>query len=109
MALYSSAPQVNEQRLWNNIMETSTFGSHSSIPGGMSRLSLSDDDKSVRHWFITKARILGCEVRVDEMGNIFAIWHGNSGIKSKYDPIGMGSHLDTQPIGMFFDNFCLDK
>ncbi|KAG9245334.1 hypothetical protein BJ878DRAFT_23011 [Calycina marina] len=95
-------PQIDEQRLWVNIMETSKYGAHKSIHGGMSRLSLSDGDRLVRNWFVEKAKSLGCEVKVDEMGNIFATWYG---LGSKFDasPIGMGSHLDTQPIGGRFD------
>lgn len=33
----------------------------------MSRLSLSDSDKSARDWFVETTRSLGCQVSVDAM------------------------------------------
>jgi N-carbamoyl-L-amino-acid hydrolase len=35
-------------------------------------------------------------MKIDEMGNIFAIYPGAD---PNLPPIGMGSHLDTQPAG----------
>ena len=37
-------------------------------------------------------------MKIDEMGNIFAIYPGTD---PTLPPIGMGSHLDTQPAGKF--------
>lgn len=34
----------------------------------MSRLALSDTDKSARDWFVATTKSLGCNVKVDEMG-----------------------------------------
>lgn len=62
----------------------------------MRRLALSKEDKEVRDWIVAECKTLGCEVKVDQMGNIFAIRAGTSKDKK---PIGMGSHLDTQPAG----------
>ncbi|KAK5018544.1 hypothetical protein LTR16_012746, partial [Cryomyces antarcticus] len=60
----------------------------------MRRLTLSQADKDVRDWLVNECQELGCEVKVDQMGNIFATRPGNGeGLK----PIAMGSHLDTQP------------
>lgn len=67
-------------------------------------MSLSKYDKLVRDWFVEKAKALGCEILIDEMGNIFAIWNGTRKEgHNKLLPIGMGSHLDTQPLGGRFD------
>ena len=33
----------------------------------MSRLSLSDDDRKARDWFVENTKSLGCSVQVDEM------------------------------------------
>lgn len=33
----------------------------------MSRLSLSQDDKRARDWFVETSKSLGCSVQVDEM------------------------------------------
>ena len=62
----------------------------------MSRLSLSAEDGKVREWFVEQAKELDCELKVDEMGNIFAILPGDN---NSLPPIGVGSHLDTQPAG----------
>ncbi|KAK4865126.1 hypothetical protein LT330_001749 [Penicillium expansum] len=67
---------------------------------GLCRESLTDSDRDVRDWFVSEAKTLGCEVKVDEMGNIFAILQGQN---NTIAPIGMGSHLDTQPAGGRFD------
>ena len=73
----------------------------SSTPdGGMDRLSCNDDDKSVRDWFIAETKKYGCHHRIDEMGNIFAIRPGQN---NNLAPIGLGSHLDTQPTGGRYD------
>jgi acetylornithine deacetylase/succinyl-diaminopimelate desuccinylase-like protein len=64
----------------------------------MQRLALSDADKLARDWFVEQAKILGCEIKVDSIGNIFAVLPGEN---MDFAPIGMGSHLDTQPAGRF--------
>ena len=47
----------------------------------------------MRDWLVAECKTLGCEVRIDQMGNIFAI---RPGIAKDRKPIGMGSHMDTQ-------------
>lgn len=65
----------------------------------MSRLSLSDSDKTARDWFHETTTSLGCKVHTDAMGNQFAIRPGlNDG-----HPTYAGSHLDTQPTGGRYD------
>lgn len=61
----------------------------------MARLSLDDNDKKVRDWFVKEAQSVGCEITIDEMGNIFAVRPGEHG----GPPTAIGSHLDTQPTG----------
>lgn len=100
MQLTTISPQINGSRLWDSIQETAAFGSIDGIPGGMNRLSLSKTDKTVRDWFVKQAKDLGCNTHIDEMGNIFAIWNSSSEMNvNNLLPIGMGSHLDTQPLG----------
>lgn len=66
----------------------------------MQRLALSDEDRSVRDWFIQTMKDLKCQITVDEMGNIFAVQPG----KRKDVPATfIGSHLDTQPTGGRYD------
>jgi N-carbamoyl-L-amino-acid hydrolase len=95
-------PQINGNRLWSNIMRTSRFGGLDHPAGAMHRLALSDADKQVRDWFMEQAEDLGCCVKVDAAGNIFAVWKGNGWqvTHPELAPIGMGSHLDTQPLGL---------
>lgn len=97
--LTSAAPPVvhiNTERLWNDIIHTARWGA---LPNstGISRLALSEEDKCVRQWFIAEAKKLDCEIRIDEIGNIFAILLGTDEAAA---PIGIGSHLDTQPSGI---------
>lgn len=67
----------------------------------MARLTLSDEDAAARRWFIEETQRLGCDVQVDQMGNIFARQRGSLG--SKLPITAMGSHLDTQPQGGRYD------
>ena len=67
---------------------------------GMARLALSQDDKSVRDWFVEKMKQLRCNITVDEMGNIFAVRPGR---RTDVPATFIGSHLDTQPTGGRYD------
>ena len=85
--------RTNTDRLWHDIEATARWGAiHDST--GTNRLSLSDSDKKVRDWFVSEARSIGYNVKIDAMGNIFAILPG---LNMDLPPIGLGSHLDTQP------------
>lgn len=66
----------------------------------MQRLTLSEDDKKVRDWFVETTKALGCEITIDEMGNIFAVKPGK---RKDVPPTYIGSHLDTQPTGGRYD------
>lgn len=89
---------IDAGRLWDEIMETGAIGA--TPKGGICRLTLTDLDRQVRDWFRARATALGCEVTVDDMGNMFA---RRPGQRPDIPPIGMGSHLDTQPTGGKFD------
>ena len=89
---------INPQRLWDDLMATAQFGGTSK--GGIKRLTVSDEDKRVRDWFKLECEKLGCDVQVDEVGNMFAT---RAGKRKDVLPIAMGSHLDTQPTGGKFD------
>lgn len=68
--------------------------------GGSCRVALTDEDKAGRDLFVKWSEDAGCDVSVDDMGNIFCTRPGkNSGAA----PITSGSHLDTQPHGGKFD------
>ncbi len=89
---------INSQRLWDDLMATAQFGG--TPKGGIKRLTVSDEDKRVRDWFKAECEKLGCDVQVDEVGNMFAT---RAGKRKDVLPIAMGSHLDTQPTGGKFD------
>ncbi|HEY0332081.1 MAG TPA: Zn-dependent hydrolase [Rhodopseudomonas sp.] len=90
--------QIDATRLWSTIHDTAKFGG--TPKGGVRRLTLSAEDKQVRDWFAAALKAAGCEVHVDALGNMFGLRKGRDMSKP---PIGLGSHLDTQPTGGKFD------
>ncbi len=90
--------RIDSGRLWGAIHETAKFGG--TPKGGVRRLTLGPEDKQVRDWFREACEAAGCEVRVDALGTMFAIRKGRDMSKA---PVGLGSHLDTQPTGGKFD------
>lgn len=90
--------QINPQRLWDTLMTTGKIGG--TEKGGVRRLTLTDLDRQMRDWFKAECEKLGCQVSIDDVGNMFAVRPGK---RSDILPIAMGSHLDTQPTGGKFD------
>jgi N-carbamoyl-L-amino-acid hydrolase len=91
-------PKVDGGRLWASLMEMGRVGA---TPGGGSgRLALTDLDREARDLFVDWCRGVGCAVRIDRMGNIFA---RRAGIDAARSPVITESHLDTQPLGGRFD------
>jgi len=68
--------------------------------GGCNRQALTDEDKAGRDLFTTWGRAAGCEVSIDEVGNIFL---RRPGRRAEAAPVLIGSHLDTQATGGRFD------
>ncbi len=91
-------PAINGDRLWADIVSTASFGG--ADKGGVTRLTLTEEDRQVRDWFVDECRSLGCTVETDQIGNIFATYPGED---RSLPPIAVGSHLDTQPQGGRFD------
>jgi hydantoinase/carbamoylase family amidase len=99
------AYKIAKSRLLNTIHDTAERFGASGIWGknqsetGVCRLALTDLDKGVRDWFVQETKAIGCEVKIDQLGNIFAVYPGqNTGA-----PTAIGSHLDTQPTGGRYD------
>ncbi len=90
--------RINSQRLWDSIMEMAKIGATAN--GGSHRLTLSDEDKTGRALFTQWCDEAGLTMTVDEMGDMFA---RRAGADDSQPPVGMGSHLDTQPYGGKFD------
>ncbi|KAK7413254.1 hypothetical protein QQX98_007842 [Neonectria punicea] len=90
--------KTDAKRMVDTLEESCTWGN--TPDGGMNRLTCNDDDRKVRQWFIEETKKFGCHIKVDAMGNIFAIRLGQN---NTLPPIGIGSHLDTQPTGGKYD------
>ncbi|TGO29176.1 hypothetical protein BPAE_0018g00650 [Botrytis paeoniae] len=96
--------KIDRERLWKELHYTCQWGrgekwGTGENDRGMSRLALSSADKQARHWFIEATKQLGCDVKIDTMGNIFATRPGRKDGPATY----AGSHLDTQPTGGRYD------
>ncbi|MEX3759326.1 Zn-dependent hydrolase [Paraburkholderia phenoliruptrix] len=90
--------RVDGQRLWNSLMQLAQIGA--TEKGGVCRLALTELDRIARDWFVAWAKEIGCTVRVDAIGNIFA---RRAGLRDDLPPVMTGSHIDTQPTGGKFD------
>ncbi|KAF2017272.1 amidase [Aaosphaeria arxii CBS 175.79] len=97
--------KVDQSRLMGDIHHSCQWGigqrwGDKPTETGMSRLALSDSDKTVRDWFVQTTESLGCTTTIDSMGNIFAV---RPGLRNDKPPTFAGSHLDTQPTGGRYD------
>ena len=90
--------RVNGARLWGSIMDMAQIGATAN--GGSHRLTLSDEDKVARDIFAAACADAGLRLTIDELGDMFA---RRAGTDNDRAPVGMGSHLDTQPYGGRFD------
>src|SRR5690606_15782645 len=84
-------------RLWESLMSLARIGA--TPAGGVRRLALTELDAESRRVAIDWLRDCGCSIRIDAIGNIHATRPGTEDLP----PIGIGSHLDTQPNGGRFD------
>ena len=91
--------KINKERLWSSILRMAEIGA--TAKGGCRRLALSDEDADARKLFLTWAAEVGCSIKIDSMGNIFARREGIG--SGSHAPVATGSHLDTQPSGGKFD------
>ena len=94
----NSLARVNGERLWNSLMEMAQIGA--TEKGGVSRLALTDEDRRGRDLFVQWCEEVGCSIRVDAMGNIFA---RRAGRLDHLAPVLTGSHGDSQPFGGKYD------
>jgi beta-ureidopropionase / N-carbamoyl-L-amino-acid hydrolase len=90
--------KIDGSRLWESLMEMAKIGP--GIAGGNNRQTLTDEDAEGRTLFETWCSAAGCEMGLDQMGNMFA---HRPGTDSTSLPVYVGSHLDTQPTGGKYD------
>lgn len=88
---------INGERLKNELELFANYGRTEN--NGVTRLSLSEEDRLVRDYFRSCCEELGMSVKVDDMGCMYATLEG---IENK-PPIVIGSHLDTVKKGGRFD------
>ena len=90
--------RVNGDRLNARLADMAV---HGALPnGGCNRQALTDADRDGRELFMQWCRQIGCELRLDAIGNVFA---RRPGADNSLPPVMTGSHLDTQPTGGKFD------
>jgi N-carbamoyl-L-amino-acid hydrolase len=89
---------INGDRLMSRLMELARIGA--TPKGGVCRLALTDLDRQARECVIAWLQAVGCTVRVDQIGNLFA---RRPGLDTTLPAVATGSHLDTQPTGGKFD------
>lgn len=89
--------KCNQVRLQQTIDYFSRFGATEN--GGVTRLSLSEEDLAARQYFKECCQALGMDVKVDDMANMYAVLPG----KHDIPPIVIGSHLDSVVKGGRFD------
>ncbi|WP_026695664.1 Zn-dependent hydrolase [Peribacillus kribbensis] len=88
---------INGRRLKETLERFADFGR--TEKNGVTRLSLSEEDRKARDYFCSVCKDLGMTVKVDDMGNIYAALEGTE----DKPPIVIGSHLDTVKKGGRFD------
>ena len=90
--------RINGDRLWDSLMEMAKIGP--GVAGGNNRQTLTDEDGEGRALFQSWCETAGCEMGLDQMGNMFARREGSD---PDALPVYVGSHLDTQPTGGKYD------
>ncbi|MBS4190291.1 Zn-dependent hydrolase [Bacillus sp. FJAT-49705] len=88
---------INGKRLRDTLESFANFGRTKN--NGVTRLSLSEEDRAARDYFYACCRELGLTVKIDDMGNIYATLEGALDMP----PIVIGSHLDSVKKGGRFD------
>lgn len=86
-----------EQLFLEDFHDTYQFGA--TPANGVDRQAGTREHGEIRDWFTKKAQAAGMEVRVDSVGNVFALYTWNP----EADYALLGSHLDSQPLGGRFD------
>jgi len=90
--------RIDANRLWQRLMQLAQIGA--TAKGGVCRLALTERDGEGRALFRQWAQALGCTLRTDAIGNLFA---RRAGQDDQLPAVATGSHVDTQPTGGKFD------
>ena len=90
---------INFKRFEANFNAISRFGALKG--GGLTRLAFSKEDLEARNFLINLIEENGFKLKIDNVGNIFAIY--DDGCESGEKPVCVGSHIDSVPNGGFYD------
>lgn len=89
---------INEERLRSRMDAINSIAV--TEEGGIMRLALTDADKKGRDLLVKWIKEAGMEVKIDDLGTIIGYLPGTD---KNALPIGIGSHMDTQPNGGKYD------
>ena len=90
---------IDAKRFERNFNAISEFGALKG--GGLTRLAFSKEDLEAREFLINLIEKNGFKLKIDNVGNIFAIY--DEGCEADAKPVCVGSHIDSVPNGGFFD------
>ncbi|HEV2129143.1 MAG TPA: Zn-dependent hydrolase [Thermomicrobiales bacterium] len=93
----AAKPEVDRMRMLKTLASYAAIGASGN--GGVTRLSLTEEDRLARERFAADAQAAGMSLRVDDMGNMVAHRPGVTDLP----PLQLGSHLDTVRRGGRFD------
>ncbi|MGB8273073.1 MAG: Zn-dependent hydrolase [Priestia megaterium] len=88
---------VNGERLKNTLERFADYGRTPN--NGVTRLALSEEDRLARDYFCSCCRNLGMDIKIDDLGCIYATLEG---LEDK-PPVVIGSHMDSVKKGGRFD------
>ena len=92
-----AAPAINLERLRQEMTDLAEIGRIDGVPG-INRPGYSDADMAARAHTAARMEALGLAVSMDAVGNLSGRWPVGAG-----PAVMVGSHLDTVPMGGFFD------
>ena len=90
---------IDAKRFERNFNAISEFGALKG--GGLTRLAFSKEDLEARKFLINLIEKNGFKLKIDNVGNIYAIY--DDGCEADAKPICVGSHIDSVPNGGFYD------
>ncbi|MBX3070660.1 MAG: Zn-dependent hydrolase [Thermomicrobiales bacterium] len=89
--------RINTARLLESVAELARIGA--SEGGGVTRLTLSDEDKAARDLLTTWMTEAGLDVRIDDLGNMTGVRRGSTDAP----PVILASHIDSVVKGGRYD------
>ena len=90
---------IDAKRFERNFNAISEFGALKG--GGLTRLAFSKEDLEARKFLINLIEKNGFKLKIDNVGNIYAIY--DHGCEADAKPVCVGSHIDSVPNGGFYD------